>query len=162
MALTHKQIEPLFGRVLRRFCNNKYELDELANEVWAKGRIQTAKTKRHCVWLMKRDAMNYMKHCEGRVVKGRPQARKRATWISLSTVRGRALGTKQPGPLACAIEQELKVRLLDGLSAIERQILIMRWNKLNYREVALATGLSKSRAAAIGNMVIEKCRAKVG
>lgn len=162
MAFTYKQIEPLFHKVLRRYCSKKYELDELTNEVWLRGRVQKATTRAHCVWLMKRDVMNYMKQCEGRFVKGRPQARKRTTFISLQAIRCRGLSTKEPGPLACAVERELKERLLTGLETIEQQILLMRWNGLNYREAGLATGLSKSRVAAIGKAVVEKCRVKVG
>ena len=171
MAFTYEQIEELGTRALGRFCNQKYEMLELVNEVWIAGRAKKAMKTSHCINLMRLDAIDYMRKCEGRVINGRPQARKRVRFDSMQAIVDRMSheGDREIDPFVSdchepiehAVGGELRDRLLCGLSRLEKLTMTMRWDGFTCREIGHVAGYTESHIFYIQKRTLTRCRERV-
>jgi len=169
MALTYEQLEPIFKRVLRKYCNNKYEMHELINAVWVKGRVQKLEDIRLAKNCIDKSAIDYMRVRDGRTFQGKPNRRKRSRLRSLDQpmwsddreiTPADFTPTESPKVLDRIIAKELRNFLMTGLRPMERLTLSMLSDNFSVREIAQAAGYHPTRISQIKTAMMEKLQDK--
>lgn len=161
--MTLEQLLPVFSKVVPKFCNFKYEYNELVNAVWEMGRVQKLTDIRLAYGRIYYDCIDYIRVCEGRETAGikTKQKKVRITNFSAldyddedSNIEGILQSRKSFGKVIGTLDE--KVWLIDmveylikGLEVKHRIIFRLCLAGLTNKQIGEHVGYSESRISHI-------------